>query len=50
MKDETYKFRVTSTAQHNKLFATRKEAEKYVKQQKKDMPLVEFRIFEVVED
>lgn len=53
MKSETYKFRVTSTAQHKELFATRKEAEKWIKELQKTEqvePFVEFRIFEVIEE
>jgi len=52
MNDRKYKFRVVSTKQHKELFATRKEAEKYIKQLRKTgqvEPFVEFRIFEVIE-
>ncbi len=40
-------YKVISTAEHKEYFNTRKEAEKYIKQQQKDNTFAEFRIYEV---
>ncbi len=48
MNKNTYK--IISTAGHKEYFNTRKEAEKYIKEQQKDNTFAEFRIYEIDTD
>ena len=53
MKDKRLQFKLTSTEGHKEFFTSRKEAEAYIRQLRKDKKVgafTEFRIFEVTDE